>query len=285
MYSYLSYYNIKWGEIMDDTFKGSKIAEKRKALGLSQEQLANKLGVSQKSVSKYECGERRPSYEILVAISSIFNVSIDYLLGNSNFESNNTEVLNNTIHYWIEKTGYKTIEIAQLLGITENLLLDYINNKIAIPYHILVSLSKICDVSTDCILGIVKTSRLKDLNNELPFQYNYNISRRINDLRNPDIDTDTYLCSLLSISETELYYLIEYGFIPHINVILKLAQHFNVSTDYLLCKIDKQDEKLFQSFQQLNDDNKDIVIGETKRFLKEQKLEAAITNTQLQAAK
>lgn len=72
---------------MDNTFNGLRIAEKRKSLGFSQEQLANKLGVSQKSISKYECGVRRPSYEVLIAMSSIFNVSIDYLLGNSNVET------------------------------------------------------------------------------------------------------------------------------------------------------------------------------------------------------
>lgn len=73
---------------MDNTFNGSIITEKRKSLGFSQEQLANKLGVSQKSISKYECGERRPSYEVLIAMSSIFNVSIDFLLGNENYETN-----------------------------------------------------------------------------------------------------------------------------------------------------------------------------------------------------
>lgn len=85
---------------MDNTFKSSRIVEKRKALGLSQEQLAYKLGVSQKSISKYECGERRPSYEVLLAMSSLFNVSIDYLLGNTNFEinkTNNVDMFNDTI--------------------------------------------------------------------------------------------------------------------------------------------------------------------------------------------
>ncbi|MEZ3462490.1 MAG: helix-turn-helix domain-containing protein, partial [Lachnospiraceae bacterium] len=86
---------------MDNTFNGSRITEKRKSLGFSQEQLANKLGVSQKSISKYECGERRPSYEVLLAMSSIFNVSIDYLLGNTNFETNkntNADIFNSTIN-------------------------------------------------------------------------------------------------------------------------------------------------------------------------------------------
>lgn len=62
--------------------KNLRIAEERKKLGLSQEDLANKLKVSQKSISKYECGTRRPSYETLLAMASLFNVSADYLLGN-----------------------------------------------------------------------------------------------------------------------------------------------------------------------------------------------------------
>ncbi len=61
----------------------SRIAEERKKLGYSQEELANRLKISQKSISKYECGTRRPSYETLLAMSSLFEVSTDYLLGKS----------------------------------------------------------------------------------------------------------------------------------------------------------------------------------------------------------
>lgn len=58
-----------------------RIAELRKSLGLSQEELAVKLNISQKSISKYERGDRRPFYEVLVAMASLFGVSTDYLLG------------------------------------------------------------------------------------------------------------------------------------------------------------------------------------------------------------
>lgn len=58
----------------------SKIFIERKKLGLSQEDLAKKVGVSQKSISKYERGTRRPSYETLTAMANLFNVTIDYLL-------------------------------------------------------------------------------------------------------------------------------------------------------------------------------------------------------------
>lgn len=60
----------------------SIIAEERKKLGLSQEELANKLNISQKSVSKYELFDRRPSYETLLDMATLFNVSIENLLLN-----------------------------------------------------------------------------------------------------------------------------------------------------------------------------------------------------------
>lgn len=71
-------------------------------------------------------------------------------------------------------------------------------------------------------------------------------------------------------------YLIEYGFVPHMDTIIKLADYFNVSTDYLLCRIDEQDEKALYSFRQLNEDNKDIIVGEIKKCLKEQRYEESV---------
>lgn len=61
----------------------NKIYEMRKAQGLSQEQLAEKLGVSRQSVSKWESGESMPELEHLVEISKLFNISTDYLLKES----------------------------------------------------------------------------------------------------------------------------------------------------------------------------------------------------------
>ncbi len=52
----------------------------RKRIGLSQEQLAERLGVSRQAVSKWESGRAVPESETLVAISEYFGVSLDYLL-------------------------------------------------------------------------------------------------------------------------------------------------------------------------------------------------------------
>ena len=52
----------------------------RKKSGLSQEQLAEQLGVSRQAISKWESGVSLPENDKLVVISNYFNVSIDYLL-------------------------------------------------------------------------------------------------------------------------------------------------------------------------------------------------------------
>jgi len=57
-----------------------KIFELRKAHGMSQEQLAEKMGVTRQSISKWESGESLPDVDRLPELSRIFNVTTDYLL-------------------------------------------------------------------------------------------------------------------------------------------------------------------------------------------------------------
>ena len=57
-----------------------KIINERKKLGLSQEELADKLGVSRQSVSKWESAQSTPDLNRILMMSKIFGVSTDYLL-------------------------------------------------------------------------------------------------------------------------------------------------------------------------------------------------------------
>ena len=59
---------------------GDRICQKRKETGLSQEALAERLGVSRQSVSKWERGEAVPEGERLAALAALFSVSVDWLL-------------------------------------------------------------------------------------------------------------------------------------------------------------------------------------------------------------
>lgn len=60
---------------------GSILKELRKKNNLTQQQLANRIGVTKSVISFYELRERAPSPEVLIKLSYIFHVSTDYLLG------------------------------------------------------------------------------------------------------------------------------------------------------------------------------------------------------------
>ncbi len=47
---------------------------------MTQAQLAQKLGLTKSVISAYETGIRQPSYDVLIHIAGIFDVSTDYLL-------------------------------------------------------------------------------------------------------------------------------------------------------------------------------------------------------------
>ena len=62
-----------------------RIAELRKEKKISQEELSKKIGVHQNVIGRYERGEAKPSIEVATAIADAFNVSLDYLVGKTEF--------------------------------------------------------------------------------------------------------------------------------------------------------------------------------------------------------
>ena len=65
----------------------------RKQAGMSQEQLAEKLGVSRHAVTKWETDAGIPDIENVIAISALFDISIDELLSNENGAKKPTDYL------------------------------------------------------------------------------------------------------------------------------------------------------------------------------------------------
>lgn len=59
---------------------GIKLKVLRTSQKLTQQQLADRLGVAKSVVSYYESGDRYPSYDVLVRIAHVFRTTTDYLL-------------------------------------------------------------------------------------------------------------------------------------------------------------------------------------------------------------
>ncbi|MBR5662927.1 MAG: helix-turn-helix transcriptional regulator [Bacilli bacterium] len=62
-------------------FKGDRLKSLRKEKDLSQQALANMIGVSKSLICCYESGKRTPSLENVISFIQIFGVDADYLLG------------------------------------------------------------------------------------------------------------------------------------------------------------------------------------------------------------
>lgn len=66
----------------------------RKQNGFSQEELAERLGVSRQAVSKWERAEASPDTDNLISLAKIYNISLDSLLGISSENENRRSVIN-----------------------------------------------------------------------------------------------------------------------------------------------------------------------------------------------
>lgn len=57
-----------------------RLQELRKKAGYSQEQVAEKLGISRQAISKWESGQGKPEIDNIVRLTEIYEVSADYIL-------------------------------------------------------------------------------------------------------------------------------------------------------------------------------------------------------------
>ena len=70
---------------------GQRIAERRKLLGISQENLGERMGVSRQAISKWEADGATPEIDKLIALSKLFGVSVGWLLGTENDEEKESD--------------------------------------------------------------------------------------------------------------------------------------------------------------------------------------------------
>ena len=57
-----------------------KLKALREARGLTQLQVANRIGISKAMISAYETASKAPSIEVLIRLSRLYGVSVDYLV-------------------------------------------------------------------------------------------------------------------------------------------------------------------------------------------------------------
>lgn len=92
---------------MEKSNFGIRIKKLRIDSGLSMQDLAEKVGVTKSSINMWENSNSVPKDSILIKLSQIFNVSIDYLLGNEKMEE---KVPENKRLYYIQRNLEKLDE-------------------------------------------------------------------------------------------------------------------------------------------------------------------------------
>lgn len=269
-----------------------RIKELRLSKHMTQTDFGNVFGIVKSTISLYESGKSTPNDQIKTKICEYFDVSMDYLLGltdiklpygvpsHSDEYHHLDETVGSSLNYWLSKTSYGYDEIAQMLGITEDLLNDYCSGTEPPPLNILVKLSEICEVSTDCLLGLREKSRKPD-NEEMPFRFDPEISRRLKEQAAAMDESNSFLADILGIEENEVFNFFEYGFVPNIMVFVKIVEHFLVSSDYLLNRtgstltVQADEDDLLRSYRSLNAKSKTMALSRIYELEREESLVAA----------
>lgn len=103
---------------------GEKIAKQRKELNYTQEQLADILGVSRQSISKWELDVAYPETDKLIELGKVFDCSMDYLLKEGVTEKNASQAAGFTEKFeeisrkvMTEKNKGKAKKILKIIGI------------------------------------------------------------------------------------------------------------------------------------------------------------------------
>ena len=121
-----------------------QIKHYRKQAGLSQEKMAEKIGVSRQAITKWENGTGTPDIANLMAIANLFQISVDELLSNEKSEKKQSNYIyesrteydidgkkNFDIKlggaYAVDLKAYhgEKIEVAMFSNVYKNLLADY----------------------------------------------------------------------------------------------------------------------------------------------------------------
>lgn len=64
-----------------------RLTELRKEKGVTQKDMSLLLGITRPAYTAYEMGKRKPDYETIIKLADYFNVTVDYLLGRTEFRS------------------------------------------------------------------------------------------------------------------------------------------------------------------------------------------------------
>ncbi len=223
----------------------------------------------------WEIDASQPDNDMLISISKFFNVSVDYLLGCSDLSNTNIKTEShqmnghkddfiNRISELRKQHGYSQVSLGKAINRAQNTICNWENGNREPDIESLILLSSLFGVSIDYLLG--KTNTTPSINTEISNSKIF--SENLKKLRQSKGVYQKDIANWLKIDRTT-YVKYERGqSTPDYNILLKLADYFSVSVDYLLGhsdsqvlntrnETDKRLESIIENYQKLNDAGKD----------------------------
>ena len=165
---------------------GKKIMELRKKNGLSQEELAEKVGVARQTISKWELGETSPDLKQSKELSKIFNVSLD-------------ELTNNDIKdVLVEKTS----NTEKLAGLTLKIIKIMVILIIVLPILLVVSRIIFRNIHEKKSGRLMNISITCNINNET-YGYEFLYHETTGEIK--EAGGDAYLSNIIDIDTSDAY--------------------------------------------------------------------------------
>ena len=102
----------------------NRLKECREKIGISKQEAARRIGISQPAYLRYESGDRKPSLQMTKEIAKILNTSVDYLIGES--DDNNPILLE--VNKKEDKELFRIVELcSQMDEKQQKRIISYIN--------------------------------------------------------------------------------------------------------------------------------------------------------------
>lgn len=97
---------------------GERLLKLREDCKETQQQLADAIGITRQSLSRYETNERTPNIDLIYKVSKHYNVSADYLLGLSEIKSSNNKIRNACEITGLEESAIEKLQLIK--SMTDN---------------------------------------------------------------------------------------------------------------------------------------------------------------------
>lgn len=274
-----------------------RIRQLRTEKGLTQQELADRLVVSRSTIAGYETDTKQPSYDVLVKMSYLFNVSTDYLLGKSDKKMDNDMLewryptAHNRLGTILKK--YRNIEnltiqdFAQRLNISKDLLIDLENGIYSPSINLIQRISSVTNYDIDYITGATNNTKYPYGKMELFGQMvdveraegNSHFHSRFEEYCINYPITQENVQKVLGLTYEE-YSDISFNRMPTLSEILRISYAFNVSVDYLIGKTDTPFSNLSKDELELILNYRDC-IDVYKKLIKERAEKLSLESTDL----